>query len=136
MNKQLPPKNAAGPSGPTVLFELDETMMTLGDCANGSFPVSPRKKNRNLRKAGLRNRDASKSASVGSDHRGDKTFEDPDITLGSFNLPKGSESCKPKDIIALLKGKASQEDVELLAQSKTNKLDSEKQMKALDILHK
>jgi hypothetical protein len=119
MNKQLPPKNSGGPAGPTVLFELDETMMTLGDCENGSYPASPRKRRRTVQKARSgRCRDASKSASIESR---DKTYDDPDITMGSFNLPKGAESCRPKDIIALLKSKASQEDVELLAQTKTNK---------------
>ena len=40
------------------------------------------------------------------------------------------------EFIDILRDKANITDVELLSQTKTNKEDSEKQMKALDIMHK
>ena len=50
--------------------------------------------------------------------------ESPQKT-GTFNLPEGQAPVKPKDIIDILKEKAQRVDVELLAQTKTNKKDSE-----------
>lgn len=103
--------------GPTVLFELEDKAMSIA-AAYGSVSsrnsVTRRKSRRPVTK------------DVSSPRRGDPLNDnsrsrsrsptpDPRVQLATFNLPAGSESCSPKDIINILKDKAQQADVELLA---------------------
>ena len=49
---------------------------------------------------------------------------------------KVPEELEEVDLFQILRKKAEQEDLEKLVETKTNKIDSEKQLKAIDILHK